>query len=43
MREAMRAGRTIDKIFMKSGEWDGCLKNIAGAAKAMGISVLRVD
>lgn len=43
VREAMRAGRTIDKIFMKTGECDGSLKKIAGAAKAMGINVLRVD
>ena len=43
VREAMRAGRTIDKIFMKTGECDGSLKKIAGAAKAMGITVLRVD
>ncbi len=43
VREAMRAGRTIDKIFMKTGECDGSLKKIAVAAKAMGITVLRVD
>ncbi|MBO4897495.1 MAG: 23S rRNA (guanosine(2251)-2'-O)-methyltransferase RlmB [Clostridia bacterium] len=41
--EAIRAGRTIDKIFLKSGDIDGSLKKIAGAAKDNGIIIQRAD
>ena len=41
--EAIRAGRTIDKIFIKNGEIDGSLRKIAGAAKDNGIIIQRAD
>ncbi len=41
--EAIRAGRTIDKIFIKSGDTDGSLRKITGAAKDNGIIIQRAD
>ena len=41
--EAIRAGRTIDKIYIKNTEADGSLKKVLGAAKAAGIIVSRAD
>lgn len=41
--EAIRAGRTIDKIYIKNTEADGSLKKVLGAAKAAGIIVSKVD
>lgn len=41
--EAIRAGRTIDKIYIKNAEADGSLKKVLGAAKAAKIAVSRAD
>ncbi len=37
--ELLRSGRDIDKIFLKDGEWEGSIKNIAAMAKERGIPV----
>jgi len=41
--EAIRAGREIDKIYIKNTEADGSLKKVLGAAKSAKIVVSRVD
>lgn len=41
--EAIRAGREIDKIYIKNTEADGSLKKVLGAAKSARIVVSRVD
>ena len=41
--EAIKAGREIDKIYIKNTEVDGSLKKVLGAAKAAKIVVSRVD
>lgn len=41
--EALRAGRTIDKIFVAKGETDKILGHIASTARAMGIVVVDAD
>ena len=41
--EAIRAGRTIDKIFIKNGEISGSLQKITGAAKDKGIIIQKAD
>ena len=41
--EAIRAGREIDKIYIKNTEADGSLKKVLGAAKAAKIIVSRAD
>lgn len=41
--EALRAGRTIDKIYLSSGDSDHGLVRIAALAKQAGIVVTRVD
>ena len=41
--EAIRAGRTIDKIFIKNGDTDGSLRKITAAAKDKGIIIQRAD
>jgi len=41
--EAIRAGREIEKIFIKNTEADGSLKKVLGAAKSAKIIVSRVD
>lgn len=41
--EAIRAGRTIDKIYVRDGSPDGSLKKILGAAKAAKIPISFVD
>ena len=38
--ELLRSGRDIDKIFLKDGEWEGSIKNIAAMAKERGIPVV---
>ena len=41
--EALRAGRTIDKIFIAKGEVDKTLGHIASKARAAGIVVVEAD
>lgn len=41
--EAMKAGRSIDKILVKSGEPEGSLKKIVSKAKSMRITVVETD
>lgn len=41
--EALRAGRTIDKIFIAKGETDKTLGHIASTARSMGIVVVDAD
>ncbi|MBQ7718148.1 MAG: 23S rRNA (guanosine(2251)-2'-O)-methyltransferase RlmB [Clostridia bacterium] len=41
--EAIRAGHSIDKIYIKDGEVQGSLKQITGAASQNGIAVMRVS
>ncbi len=41
--EALRAGRTIDKVYLSSGDTDHGLVRIATLAKQAGIVVTRVD
>lgn len=38
--ELIKSGRDIDKIFLKDGEWEGSIKNIAAMAKERGIPVV---
>ena len=41
--EALRAGITIDKVFIAKGEADGALRHIASAARAAGAVISEVD
>lgn len=41
--EALRAGRTIDKIYIAAGDTDKTLGHIASKAKALGIVVVDAD
>lgn len=41
--EAMRAGRAIDKIYIKDGESEGSLRKIIGAARGAGVIVTAVS
>ena len=41
--EALRAGRTIDKIYIAAGDTDKTLGHIASKAKALGIVVVEAD
>ena len=41
--EAIRAGRYIEKIYIKNAEADGSLKKVLGAAKSSKILISRVD
>lgn len=41
--EALRSGRTIDKVFIASGETDRALQYLAAQAKAAGAVVVPVD
>ena len=41
--EALRAGRTIDKIFIQKGETDKTLGHIASKARDAGIVVVDAD
>ena len=41
--EALRAGRTIDKIYIAAGDTDKTLGHIASKAKDMGIVVVDAD
>lgn len=41
--EALKAGRTINKILIAKGEREGSIKQIAAVAKEMGITIQEVD
>ena len=41
--EALRAGATIDKIFIQKGETDKTLGHIASTARAAGVVVVDAD
>ena len=41
--EALRAGTTIDKIFIQKGETDKTLGHIASTARAAGVVVVDAD
>ena len=41
--EALRSGRTIDKVFIAAGETDGGLQRLAAQAKEAGAVVVSVD
>ncbi len=43
VREALRAGRAIDKIYIAKGEVDKTLGHIASTARSMGIVVVEAD
>ncbi len=43
LTEALRSGRTIDKVFVADGEIDRGLQRLAAQAKEAGAVVLRVD
>lgn len=43
LTEALRGGRTIDKVFVASGEVDRGLERLAAQAKEAGAVVVRVD
>lgn len=43
LTEALRSGRTIDKVFVASGEVDRGLERLAAQAKEAGAVVIRVD
>ena len=43
MIEALRAGRSIDKIYVARGETDKTLGHIASKARDMGIVVVEAD
>ena len=41
--EALRSGRTIDKVFVASGDTDRSLQHLAAEAKKAGAVVVEVD
>ncbi len=43
LTEALRSGRTIDKVFIAAGETDRALQHLAAAAKEAGAVVVPVD
>ena len=43
LQEALKSGRTIDKVFIASGETDRCLQRLAAQAKEVGAVVVPVD
>ncbi len=43
LQEAIRAGRTIDKVFIASGDTDRALQHLAAQAKEAGAVVVPVD
>ena len=43
LSEALRSGRTIDKVFIASGETDQGLQRLAAQAKEAGAVVVPVD
>ena len=43
LTEALRSGRTIDKVFIASGETDRGLQRLAAEAKEAGAVVVPVD
>ena len=43
LTEALRSGRTIDKVFIAAGETDRALQRLAAEAKEAGAVVVPVD
>ena len=43
LQEALRAGRTIDKVFIAAGDTDRALQRLAAEAKDAGAVVVPVD
>ena len=43
LTEALRSGRTIDKVFIAAGETDRALQRLAAQAKEAGAVVVPVD
>ncbi len=43
LQEALRAGRTIDKVFIASGDTDRALQHLAAEAKQAGAVIVPVD
>lgn len=43
VRELLKSGRSVDKIFVRRGEREGSLKVITAEAKRMGIPIVEVD
>lgn len=43
VRELLRSGRDVDKIFIKRGQREGSINEIAAAAKKRGIPVVEVE
>ena len=43
LQEALKSGRTIDKVFIASGETDRGLQRLAAQAKEAGAVVVPVD
>ena len=43
LQEALRAGRTIDKVFIASGDTDRALQRLAAQAKEAGAVIVPVD
>lgn len=43
LQEALKSGRTIDKVFIAAGETDGGLQRLAASAKEAGAVVVPVD
>lgn len=43
LTEALKSGRTIDKVFISAGETDGALQRLAAQAKEAGAIVIPVD
>lgn len=43
LQEALKSGRTIDKVFIAAGETDGALQRLAAQAKEAGAVVVPVD
>lgn len=43
VRELLRSGRDVDKIFLKQGQREGSINEIAAEAKKRGIPIVEVD
>ena len=43
LTEALRSGRTVDKVFIASGDTDSALQHLASQAKQAGAVVIQVD
>ena len=43
LQEALKSGRTVDKVFIAAGETDRALQRLAAEAKEAGAVVVPVD